>query len=96
MIHLNQEARQSKENETATQKLGQGRPVLNTATTDLLNTLKQLRVGSEQQIATLIKTSRREPNSALREQDWLLIEQETQNLHNLEEGVRKFLEGVHK
>ena len=96
MIHLNWEARQSKENKTATQELGRGRPVLNSATMDLLNPLQQFRAGSEQQITTLIEISRREPNGALRERDRLLIEQETQNLHNLEEGVRKFLEGVHK
>ena len=96
MIHLNQEARQGEENKTANQELGRGRPVLNSVTTDLLNTLQQLRAGSEQQIATLIQTARREPNGALHERDRLLIEQETQKLRNQEEGVRKFLEGVHK
>ena len=69
---------------------------MDSATTDLLNTLQQLRAGSEKQLATLIRTSRREPNGTFRERDWLLIEQETQNLHSLEEGVKKFLEGVHK
>ena len=66
---------------------------MNSATTDLLKTLQQLRAGSKQQIATLIETARREPNGALRERDRLFIELETQKLHDLEEGVRKFLEG---
>ena len=66
---------------------------MNSAATDLLKTLQQLRAGLKQQIETFIQTARRESNGALREQDRLFIEQETQKLHDLEEGVRKFLEG---
>ena len=96
VIPLDQEDRQGEENGTTKRELGRGRPVLNSAATDLLKTLQQLRAGLKQQIDTFIKTARREPNGALREQDRLLIEQETQKLCSLEEGVRKFLEGVHK
>ena len=66
---------------------------MNSAATDLLKTLQQLRADQKQQINTFIQTAKRESNSALRERDRLSIEMETQKFHDLEEGVRKFLEG---
>ena len=93
VIQLDQEDRQGEENETSNRELGRGRPVLNSAATDLLKTLQQLRAGLKQQIETFIQTARRESNGALRERDRLFIEQETQILRDLEEGFRKFLEG---
>ena len=93
VIPLNQEDRQGEEKGTTNRELGRGRPVLNLAATDLLKTLQQLRADRKQQIDTFIQTSKRESNSALREQDRLSIELETQKFHDPEEGVRKFLEG---
>ena len=99
MITLDQEPRQNEENRAAPQESGQDeedRPVLDSATADLLDTLQQLRASSERQLANLIRAARREPNGTFQEQDRILIQQETQSLHSLEKGVKKFLEGGHK
>ena len=93
VIPLDQENRQGEENGTTNWELGRGRPVLNSAATDLLKTIQQLRAERKQQIDTILQTGKRESNSSLREQDRLSIELETQKFHDLEEGVRKFLEG---
>ena len=66
---------------------------MNSAATDLLKTLQQLKADWKQQIDTFIQTAKKESNCALREGDRLSIELETQKLCDLEEGVRKFLEG---
>ena len=93
MIQLNQEDRHVEENGINNRELGRGRPVLNSAATDLLKTLQQLRADRKQQIDTFIQTAKRESNGALRERDRLSIELEIQKFRDLEEGVRKFLEG---
>ena len=67
MIQLDQEDKQGEENKTTNQELGRGRPVLNSAATDLLKTLKQLRADRRQQIDTFIQTAKRESNGTLRE-----------------------------
>ena len=69
---------------------------MNSAATDLLKTLQQLRADQKQQINTFIQTAKRESNGALREGDRLSIKLETQKFRDLEGGVRKFLEGVRK
>ena len=92
VIPLDQEDRQVEENGTTNQELGRGRPVLNSAATDLLKTIQQLRADRKQQIDNFIQTANRESNSALRERDRLSIELETQKFQELEEGVRKFFE----
>ena len=92
MEHPDREPSVIIEDTNTNQELGRGRPVLNSAVTDLLKTIQQLRADRKQQIDTFIQTAKRESNGALRERDRLSIELETQKFRDLEEGVRKFLE----
>ena len=69
-------------NTNTNQELGRGRPVSNSAATDLLKTIQQLRADRKQQ---------RGSNSALRERERLFIELETQKFEEVEEGLKKFL-----
>ena len=80
MITLDHEPRQDEENRSAPQEPWQDeedRPVLDSTTADLLDTLQHFRAISERQLASLIKAARREPDGTFQEQDRVLIEKET-------------------
>ena len=66
---------------------------MNPAAKNLLETIQQLRAERKQQIDNFLQ---READGTLRDRDRLSIELETQKFLELEEGVRKFLEGGHK
>ena len=73
-IPLDPEDRQGEENITTNQEPGRGRPVLNSAATNLLETIQQLRAERKQQINTFLQ---RESDGTLRDRDRLSIELET-------------------
>ena len=90
VLLLDPEDKQGEKNETTNREPGRGRPVSNPAAKNLLETIQQLRAERKQQINNFLQ---READGTLRDRDRLSIKLETQKFLELEEGVRKFLEG---